>query len=43
MKEWLNRATALLHASLEPPRDDLNERFAASPACDMQRCIALPD
>lgn len=25
MKEWLNRAVALLHASLEPPRHELNE------------------
>lgn len=25
MKEWLNRATALLHVSLEPPRHELNE------------------
>ena len=25
MKEWLNRAMTLLHASLEPPRHELNE------------------
>ncbi|MBA3626087.1 MAG: ATP-binding protein, partial [Methylibium sp.] len=25
MKDWINRAMAVLHASLEPPRHELNE------------------